>query len=197
MVPSLCGRPRSSSFTVAQGKVSIASAITGKRKKRTVTVYLQPRTVELVARYLATVDKIPDDPLFSAQGRNEWTVYNRKSTKGIEHQTRVGISAEQVRQLFKGWCRRIGLDASWYSTHSIRRGRITASKKAFAQSQSCCWPDMLTLDQPLPTIRPPLMNSGRRRWGCDVAAKLPSPRPVGLQRSLRSVSVAARLSGRE
>ena len=110
-----------STFTVAQGKVSIASAILGRRKKRTVTVYLQPRTVELVAAYLATAGKGPDDPLFSAQGRNDWTVYNRKSTKGVEYQTRVGISAEQVRQLFKGWCAAIGLDASVYSTHSIRR----------------------------------------------------------------------------
>jgi integrase len=118
-----------SSFRVAQGKVSIASAVSGKRRKRGVICYLQPRTVELVARYLATTNKGPDDPLFSGQGRNGWITYHRKSTKGIDYTVRVGIACEQVRQMFKGWCASLGLDPALYSTHSIRRARITGMFK--------------------------------------------------------------------
>lgn len=116
-----------SSFTIAQGKVSIASAVTGKRNKRVVTCYLQPNTLTLVARYLAlNPDKEADDPLFTGQGRNRWKVYRRKSTIGVPYETRVGMSAEQVRQMFKGWCATIDLNPALYSTHSIRRTRITA-----------------------------------------------------------------------
>jgi site-specific recombinase XerD len=115
-----------SSFRVVQGKVSIASALTGKRRKRGVVCYLQPRTVELVNRYLATVpNKSPDDPLFSGTGRNSWITYRRQSTKGIAYTVQVGIASEQVRQMFKGWCKSIGLDPALYSTQSIRRARIT------------------------------------------------------------------------
>jgi integrase len=113
-------------FTVAQGKVSIASARTGKRRKRSVTCYLKPTTVSLVARYIASTGKTASDPLFTGQGRNAWLVYTRKTTKGAEYTTRVGIACEQVRQMFKRWCADLGLDPALYSTHSIRRTRITA-----------------------------------------------------------------------
>jgi site-specific recombinase XerD len=122
-VGTISGR---SHFTIAQGKVSIASALTGRRKKRCVTCYLQPSTVALVARYLAAnSDKAPDDPLFTGQGRNRWIVYTRRSTRGADYTARVGMACEQVRQMFKGWCHEIGLDPALYSTHSIRRSRIT------------------------------------------------------------------------
>ena len=115
-----------STFTVVQGKVSIASAVNGKRKPDSVKCYLTPRTMALVERYLAEFPRSDDAPAFTGQGRTEWKVYERTSTNGTKYVTRVGIACDQVRQLFKVWVADIGLDPSLYSTHSVRRGRITA-----------------------------------------------------------------------
>ena len=43
---------------------------------------------------------------------------------GVLYQTRVGMSCEHVRRMFKTWVVRIGLNPADYSTHSIRRCRI-------------------------------------------------------------------------
>lgn len=112
---------------VVQGKVSMADACTGKRRKRPVRWYLEPRTVELVNRYIAMLDRSGDTPLFTSQkAKGRWIVYQRQSSSGVSYTTRVGVSTEQCRKQIKAWCAEIGIDPTTVSTHSVRRGRLTA-----------------------------------------------------------------------
>jgi integrase len=117
-----------SSFRVAQGKVIIASAVSGKRRKRGVICYLQPRTVELVARYLATTNKGPNESaLFPS--RSQWLDYLCRQKHQRHRLHRSGWHCLRTSKADVQGCATIGLDPSLYSTHSIRRARITGMFK--------------------------------------------------------------------
>lgn len=92
------------------GTIRNATTFTvGMRKEggRSVTCTLTPKAQEAVAALLASTAKQDDDYLFTAHDAPHGTPLCEQSLQGI----------------VKGWARRLGLDASEYSSHSIRRSK--------------------------------------------------------------------------
>ena len=90
------------------GAIRHRATVLQQKTGRPVRFELTPRTRESIERWIASASLKSSDYLFPSRNR------------GSQH-----LSTRQYARIVKAWVTRIGLDASGYGTHSMRRTKAT------------------------------------------------------------------------
>lgn len=94
---------------IAQGTEVLSRATILQRKtQRPVVFEIMPTTRRALAQWIADANLLPTDHLFPGRGGPS-----------------THLSTRQYARIVDDWCRQIGLDATAYGTHSMRRTKVS------------------------------------------------------------------------